>query len=57
MTGVAVRVAAAADLQELPAVEAAADELFRARGVLDLPAAASADDRGRRGGCWSSGGR
>src|ERR671910_2926139 len=43
MTGVvAVRVASAADLQEVPGVEAAADELFRARGVLDLPPAASA---------------
>ncbi|MGR6963411.1 GNAT family N-acetyltransferase [Geodermatophilus sp. URMC 61] len=42
MTGVVVRVASAADLLELPAVEAAADELFRARGVLDLPAPAPA---------------
>ena len=48
MTGVAaVRVASAGDLQEVPAVEAAADELFRARGVRDLPAAASAHDRAR----------
>jgi GNAT superfamily N-acetyltransferase len=48
MTGVvAVRVASAADLQEVPGVEAAADELFRARGVLDLPPAASAAERAR----------
>ena len=48
MTGVAaVRVASAGDLQEVPAVEAAADELFRARGVLDLPPAASAVERAR----------
>lgn len=40
-----VRVASAADLLEVPAVEAAADGLFRERGVLDLPAAASAAAR------------
>ncbi len=46
MTGVVtVRVASAADLQEVPGVEAAADELFRARGVLDLPAPAPASSR------------
>jgi hypothetical protein len=46
MTGVVtVRVASAADLQEVPGVEAAADELFRAGGVLDLPPAASAAER------------
>jgi GNAT superfamily N-acetyltransferase len=44
---VVVRVASAADLLELPAVEEAADELFRARGVLDLPAAAPAALRAR----------
>jgi GNAT superfamily N-acetyltransferase len=43
----AVRVASAADLLEVPGVEAAADELFRARGVLDLPPAASAQERAR----------
>jgi hypothetical protein len=43
----AVRVASAADLLEVPAVEAAADELFRARGLLDLPPAASARERAR----------
>lgn len=42
MSGVVVRVASASDLLEVPAVEAAADELFRQRGVLDLPAAAPA---------------
>lgn len=48
MAGVAVvRVASAADLLEVPGVEAAADELFRARGVLDLPPAASASSRAR----------
>ncbi len=47
MAGVVVRVASAADLLELPAVEDAADELFRARGVLDLPAAAPAALRAR----------
>jgi GNAT superfamily N-acetyltransferase len=47
VTGVVVRVASAADLQEVPAVESAADELFRARGVLDLPPAAPADERAR----------
>jgi len=41
----AVRVASAADLLEVPAVEEAADALFRGRGVLDLPAAASARER------------
>jgi GNAT superfamily N-acetyltransferase len=42
VSGVVVRVASAADLLEVPAVEAAADELFRERGVVDLPAAAPA---------------
>jgi ribosomal protein S18 acetylase RimI-like enzyme len=42
-----VRVASAADLLEVPAVEAAADALFRERGVLDLPAPAPADLRAR----------
>ena len=42
MEGVVVRVASAADLLEIPAVEEAADDLFRARGVLDLPAPAPA---------------
>lgn len=37
MGAVVVRVASAADLLEIPAVEAAADELFRAGGVPDLP--------------------
>ena len=46
MSGV-VRVASAADLLEVPAVEAAADALFRERGVLDLPAPAPADLRAR----------
>ena len=45
MAGVVVRRAAAVDLAELPAVETAADELFRARGVLDLPPAGSAEER------------
>ncbi|WP_100498311.1 GNAT family N-acetyltransferase [Geodermatophilus chilensis] len=49
MGGVVVRVASAADLLEVPAVEAAADELFRERGVLDLPAAAPA---ALRAGAW-----
>ncbi len=43
----AVRVASPADLREVPAVEEAADALFRERGVLDLPAAASAAERAR----------
>ena len=47
MRRVVVRVASAADLLELPAVEEAADELFRGRGVLDLPAAAPAVLRAR----------
>ena len=47
MAGVVVRVASVADLLELPAVEDAADELFRARGVLYLPAAAPAALRAR----------
>ena len=48
MCGVAdVRVASAADLLEVPAVEDAADALFRARGVPDLPAAAPAAERAR----------
>jgi GNAT superfamily N-acetyltransferase len=42
VSGIAVRVASAADLGEVPAVEDAADGLFRERGVLDLPAAAPA---------------
>ncbi|MDP9430971.1 MAG: GNAT family N-acetyltransferase [Actinomycetota bacterium] len=46
MVGAVVRVASAADLLEVPAVEAAADELFRARGVLDFPAPAPAAPRG-----------
>ncbi len=45
MSGVVVRVASAADLQEVPAVEEAADGLFRERGVVDLPAPASARER------------
>ncbi len=46
MTGVAaVRVASSADLREVPAVEAAADALFRERGVLDLPPPVPADER------------
>jgi GNAT superfamily N-acetyltransferase len=45
----AVRVASPADLREVPAVEEAADALFRERGALDLPAAASAVDRA---GAW-----
>ncbi|MGK5111269.1 MULTISPECIES: GNAT family N-acetyltransferase [unclassified Geodermatophilus] len=44
-----VRVATTTELAELPAVEDAADELFRARGVLDLPPAAPADVRA---GAW-----
>ena len=47
MSGIVVRVASAADLLEVPAVEAAADELFRARGLPDLPPAASARERAR----------
>jgi len=43
--GTGVRVASAADLLEIPDVEAAADELFRARGVLDLPAPEPASSR------------
>ncbi|MGR7023003.1 GNAT family N-acetyltransferase [Geodermatophilus sp. URMC 62] len=49
MSGIAVRVASAADLREVPAVEDAADGLFRERGVLDLPAAAPA---ALRAGAW-----
>ena len=46
MTDVAaVRVASADDLRAVPAVEHAADELFRSLGVLDLPPAASAASR------------
>lgn len=41
----AVRVASAGDLWALPAVEDAADELFRSLGVLDLPPPASAASR------------
>jgi GNAT superfamily N-acetyltransferase len=44
-----VRVATDADLRALPGVESAADELFRARGVVDLPPPASAEDRA---GAW-----
>nr|WP_239522401.1 GNAT family N-acetyltransferase [Geodermatophilus sabuli] len=33
------------ELAELPAVEAAADGSFRARGVLDLPLPATAEER------------
>ena len=44
MSGV-VRVASVADLREVPAVEAAADGLFRARGVRDLPAPAPVSSR------------
>jgi GNAT superfamily N-acetyltransferase len=42
-----VRVAEPADLAELPGVEDAADALFRARGVTDLPPAAPAAERAR----------
>ena len=42
MSTVTVRTASAADLVEVPGVEAAADELFRQRGVPDLPAPAPA---------------
>jgi GNAT superfamily N-acetyltransferase len=45
VTDVAVRPATAVDLAQLPDVETAADELFRARGVLDLPPAGSAEER------------
>jgi GNAT superfamily N-acetyltransferase len=41
----AVRVAEAEDLARLPAVEAAADELFIPLGITDLPAPATADER------------
>ena len=42
-----VRLAASADLGGPSAVEAAADRLFRDRGILDLPPPAPADDRAR----------
>src|SRR5919206_4073655 len=42
-----VRVAEDADLRQLPAVEAAADEVFVPLGITDLPAPASADERAR----------
>ncbi|MGY1661876.1 GNAT family N-acetyltransferase [Geodermatophilus sp. SYSU D00705] len=41
----AVRVATAADLPGLAAVELAADGLFRARGVLDLPPPPAVEER------------
>ncbi|MGY1636048.1 GNAT family N-acetyltransferase [Geodermatophilus sp. SYSU D00742] len=41
----AVRVATGADLSELAAVELAADELFRVRGLLDLPPPPPAEER------------
>ena len=47
MSGVVVRVASVADLLEVPAVEETADELFRERGLLDLPAATPAALRAR----------
>jgi GNAT superfamily N-acetyltransferase len=42
-----VRLADAADLAQLPAVEAAADELFVPLGITGLPAPAPAGDRAR----------
>ena len=42
-----IRVADARDLEQLPAVEAAADGLFRNSGVGDLPPPASAAERAR----------
>ena len=49
MTGddVDVRLAEAADLAALPAVEAAADTLFVPLGITDLPAPASPEERAR----------
>jgi GNAT superfamily N-acetyltransferase len=44
-----VRTADAHDLVQLPAVEAAADELFLPLGITDLPAPASAEERA---GSW-----
>ena len=44
---VVVRRADGADLQQLAAVEAAADELFVPLGITDLPAPASAGERAR----------
>jgi GNAT superfamily N-acetyltransferase len=43
----AVRIADADDLARLPAVEAAADELFRPLGIIDLPAPATPAERAR----------
>jgi len=43
----AVRTADAADLVDLPRVEAAADELFVPLGITDLPAPATAQERAR----------
>ena len=45
--GPAVRVADGEDLQQLPAVEAAADALFVPLGVTDLPPPATAEERAR----------
>ena len=42
-----IRVADADDLTALPAVEAAADELFVPLGITDLPAPAPAEERAR----------
>lgn len=42
-----VRTATTADLEQLAAVEAAADELFAPLGITDLPAPASAAERAR----------
>ncbi len=44
-----MRIAGPEDLAQLPAVEFAADELFRARGIDDLPPPASAEERA---GAW-----
>jgi GNAT superfamily N-acetyltransferase len=44
-----VRVAEDADLRQLPALEAAADEVFAARGITDLPPPATAE---QRAGAW-----
>jgi GNAT superfamily N-acetyltransferase len=49
VTVIEVRVADAADLAQLPAVETAADELFVPLGITDLPAAAPAEERA---GAW-----
>ncbi|MCZ2813100.1 GNAT family N-acetyltransferase [Modestobacter sp. VKM Ac-2979] len=45
--GPPVRVADDVDLQQLPAVEAAADELFVPLGITDLPLPATAEERAR----------